>query len=63
MARPFIVLGDKHSHDGTVTSALTIAATAGKGIARNKKVKRTIHRPNHIADGEDTIAVEGAGLK
>ncbi len=34
MTRPFIVLGYKHSHGGTVASTSTLAKIDGKGIAR-----------------------------
>lgn len=62
MTRPFIILGDKHSHGGSVTSASTIAGTSGKGIARrNDKVSCPIHGANHIADGDDTVVIEGEG--
>ncbi|WGS49975.1 PAAR domain-containing protein [Paraburkholderia sp. D15] len=63
MARPFIVLGDKHSHGGTVTSAAVNAKIAGKNIARrNDKVSCPIHGPNHITDGDDTAIVENEAV-
>lgn len=34
MSKPYIVLGDKTSHGGTVISASTTATVNGKGIAR-----------------------------
>jgi hypothetical protein len=61
MTRPFIVLCEKHSHGGTVTSTSTIAATASKGIAHNKQVTCPIRRDNHIAGNDDTVVIEGAG--
>jgi uncharacterized Zn-binding protein involved in type VI secretion len=62
MPRPFIVLGDKHSHGGSVTSAATSAKIDGKNIARrNDKVTCPIHGPNHIADGDDTAIIEEQG--
>ncbi|WP_217361854.1 hypothetical protein [Paraburkholderia agricolaris] len=62
MTRPFIALGGKHSRDGAVTNASTIAATAGKGIARRHgRVPYPINSANQIADGNDTVVIEGAG--
>lgn len=60
MTRPFIVLGDKHSHGGNVTSAASIAEIDGKGIARrNDTVSCPIHGDNHIAEGDDTAIIQG----
>ncbi|RQT48203.1 PAAR domain-containing protein [Burkholderia cepacia] len=63
MTQPFIVLGDKHSHGGTVTSASTLSSVDGRGIARrNDTVTCPVHGPNHIVDGDDTMIVQGAGV-
>ncbi len=63
MTRPFIVLGDKHSHGGTVTSASTIAKIDGKGIARrNDTVSCPIHGSNHIDEGDDTAIIENQAV-
>ncbi|ODN64261.1 hypothetical protein BA763_20080 [Burkholderia cenocepacia] len=64
MTQPFIVLGDKHSHGGTVTSASTRRRRSiGRGIARrNDTVTCPIHGPNYIVDGDDTMIVQGEGV-
>lgn len=63
MARPFIVLGDKHSHGGTVTTAAAASAIHGKGIARrNDRVSCPIHGPNHIVEGDDTMIINNEGV-
>lgn len=62
MTRPFIVLGDKHTHGGTVTTASALADIGGKGIARrNDKVTCPIHGPNYIVEGDDTAIIDGSG--
>lgn len=59
MTRPFIVLGDRHSHGGNVTSASTMADVDGKGIARrNDTVSCPVHGDNHIAEGDDSAIIE-----
>lgn len=59
MTRPFIVLGDTHSHGGIVTSASGIAKIDGKGIARrNDTVTCPIHGANYIDEGDDTAIIE-----
>ncbi|MDS0858393.1 PAAR domain-containing protein [Burkholderia pseudomultivorans] len=63
MARPFIVLGDTHSHGGRVTSASTIAKVDGKGIARrNDTVSCPIHGPNYIDEGDDSAIIESQAV-
>ncbi|MGU7779700.1 PAAR domain-containing protein [Burkholderia sp. PU8-34] len=63
MTKPFIVLGDRHTHGGTVTSAATASSVDGRGIARrNDKVTCPIHGPNRIVDGDDTMIVQGEGV-
>ena len=62
MGRPFIVLGDKTSHGGTVVEASTMTETHGKGIARmGDKVTCPIqgHGTNVITSGDATMIVDG----
>ena len=63
MSRPFIVLGDKTSHGGTVISASGSSDSNGKGIARVGD-KVTCPKKGHghvtvIASGDPTTLVDG----
>ncbi|OXJ26216.1 hypothetical protein CFB82_34080 [Burkholderia sp. HI2714] len=63
MTRPFIVLGDMHSHGGVVTSASGIAKIDGKGIARrNDTVTCPLHGVNYIDEGDDTAIIENRAV-
>lgn len=58
--RPFIVIGDKTTHGGTVVGAATTATTHGKQIARvGDKVTCPKCGNNTIATGDDTMIVMG----
>lgn len=63
MAKPFIVLGDKTSHGGTVVSASGQTTTGGVGVARvGDKVTCPIkgHGNNVIVSGDPMLVVDGA---
>lgn len=63
MSRPFILLGDKTSHGGTVISASTTTDCAGKGIARvGDQVtcpKKGHGRVTTIVTGDPTALIDG----
>lgn len=60
MSKPFIVLGDRTSHGGTVVAGATTATTHGKQIARvGDKVTCPQCGNNTIATGDDTMIVLG----
>ncbi|MEO7065636.1 MAG: PAAR domain-containing protein [Rhodanobacter sp.] len=60
MAKPFIVIGDKTSHGGTVVGGSTVATTHGKQIARiGDKVTCPKCGPTVIASGDSTMIVNG----
>lgn len=60
MSKPFIVVGDKTSHGGTVVSGCTTATTHNKLIARvGDKVTCPQCGSNTIATGDDTMIVMG----
>jgi uncharacterized Zn-binding protein involved in type VI secretion len=63
MSRPFIVLGDRTSHGGTVVEASSSTDTHGKRIARVGD-KVTCPRKGHgrvttIATGDPTMLIDG----
>ena len=63
MSRPFILLGDKTSHGGTVVSAWATSDCGGRGIARVGD-KVTCPREGHghtttISTGDPTAIVDG----
>ncbi|WP_321841916.1 PAAR domain-containing protein [Paraburkholderia bannensis] len=63
MTRPFIVLGERHSHGSTVTSASSIATIDGKGIARrNDTVSFPLHGSNHIVEGDNSAIIENQAV-
>jgi uncharacterized Zn-binding protein involved in type VI secretion len=62
MTRPFILLGDKSSHGGTVVKASMTTDASGKGIARiGDLVACPI--PGHgtcpIVSGDPTVIIDG----
>lgn len=60
--RPFIVIGDKTSHDGTVVGAAPTTSTTGKQIARiGDPVTCPVegHGSEAIVTGDPTVIVEG----
>lgn len=62
MSRPFIVLGDRTDHGGTVIEASVMSDTHGKGIARVGD-RVTCPRPGHgttvIVSGDPTMIIDG----
>ncbi|MBI5333134.1 MAG: PAAR domain-containing protein [Burkholderiales bacterium] len=63
MARPFIVLGDKTSHGGTVVGASAVTDTGGRRIARVGD-KVTCPKKGHggttvIVSGDPTVIIDG----
>lgn len=63
MAQPFIVLGDKTSHGGTVIQASGQTFTGDIAVARvGDKVTCPIsgHGTNAIASGDPTLMIDGA---
>lgn len=63
MTRPFILLGDKTSHGGTVIGASQTSDCDGRGIARvGDKVtcpKKGHGRVTTIASGDPTALIDG----
>lgn len=60
MTQPFIVLGDKTSHGGTVVAGATTATTHGKQVARvGDKVTCPKCGNTTIAEGDNTMIVMG----
>jgi uncharacterized Zn-binding protein involved in type VI secretion len=61
MARPFIVVGDKTSHGGTVIAGAPTADTHGKQMARvGDRATCPIHGPTTvIASGDATVVIDG----
>ncbi|MGP1666874.1 MAG: PAAR domain-containing protein [Rhodanobacter sp.] len=60
MTKPFIVIGDKTSHGGTVVGGSSTATTHGTQIARlGDKVTCPKCGPNTIASGDSTMMVMG----
>lgn len=60
MTKPFIVIGDRTSHGGTVVAGATTATTHGKQIARvGDKVTCPQCGNNTIATGDDSMIVFG----
>jgi uncharacterized Zn-binding protein involved in type VI secretion len=60
MTQPFIVIGDKTSHGGTVAAGATTATTQGKQIARvGDKVTCPRCGNTTIASGDSTMIVMG----
>lgn len=63
MTRPFIVIGDKTSHGGTVVGGAATTDTNGIRIARvGDKVTcpRKGHGTTVIASGDPTVVIDGA---
>lgn len=60
--RPFIVIGDKTSHGGTVCGAAPTTSTGNKQIARIGD-RVTCPKPGHgnevIVTGDPTVVIEG----
>jgi uncharacterized Zn-binding protein involved in type VI secretion len=64
MSRPFILLGDKTSHGGTVVSASESSNCDGKGIARVGDKVTCPHRGHGgvttIVTGDPTAIIDGS---
>ncbi|WP_321885531.1 PAAR domain-containing protein [Paraburkholderia bannensis] len=59
MTRPFIVLGERHSHGCTVTNASVHRQNRRQGIARgNDTVSYPLHGSNHIEEGENSATID-----
>jgi uncharacterized Zn-binding protein involved in type VI secretion len=60
MARPFICIGDTHSHGGAVTSGAPDSDIGGKAIARvgDTAVCRA-HGPVKIVSGDPNVMIGG----
>lgn len=60
MTRPFIVIGDKTSHNGTVVAGAGTVTTHGKQIARvGDQVTCPQCGDNYIASGDATLIIAG----
>lgn len=62
MSRPFIVVGDKTSHGGTVVTGAPASITHGKQVARigdRVTCPRRHHHPNSIVTGDSSMIVMG----
>jgi uncharacterized Zn-binding protein involved in type VI secretion len=60
MTQPFIVIGDKTSHGGTVVGGATTATTHGKQVARvGDKVSCPKCGSTTIATGDNSMIVMG----
>lgn len=60
MTKPFIVVGDKTSHGGTVISGAATATTHGKQVARvTDKVSCPKCGPTTIATGDSSMIILG----
>jgi uncharacterized Zn-binding protein involved in type VI secretion len=60
MAGPFIRLGDRTSHGGTVVEASAMSDIDGIGIARiGDKVTCPVHGDQTIVGGDMTLVVDG----
>jgi len=63
MAGPFIRLGDKTSHGGTVVEASMVSDIGGIGIARvGDKVTCPVHGDQVIVSGDITLVVDGKAV-
>lgn len=60
MSRPFIVIGDKTSHGGTVTSGSSASDIHAKPIARiTDRVSCPAHGSTTIVSGDGTVIIDG----
>lgn len=60
MTRPFICIGDKHSHGGTVTSGATDSNIEGKPIARvGDSAVCHEHGSVTITSGDSNVTFDG----
>lgn len=65
MSRPFIVLGDKTDHGGTVISASGTTTAGGKGIAcvgDRVICPRSGHGETTIVTGDSTVIIDGRAV-
>ena len=60
MSRPFVVVGDKLSHGGSVVTGSGQTDIGGKPVARiGDKAVCVAHGPTTIVRGEATVVVDG----
>lgn len=60
MSRPFVVVGDKLSHGGTVVSGAAETDIGGKPVARiGDKAVCAAHGPTTIVSGDATVIIDG----
>lgn len=60
MARPFILLGDKLDHGGSVVSGSADTDVNGKAVARvGDKVTCSKHGSTTIVSGDDSVVIDG----
>ncbi|KAF1016768.1 MAG: putative deoxyribonuclease RhsB [Stenotrophomonas maltophilia] len=59
MARPFIVVGDKLSHGGSVLAGSSQTNISGKQVARvGRRAVCAAHGPTTIVSGDATVVVD-----
>ena len=60
MARPFIVVGDKLSHGGSVVSGTGQTDVNGKAVSRiGDRAICAVHGPTSIISGDATVVIDG----
>ena len=60
MARPFIVVGDKLSHDGSVVAGTGQTDINGKAVARvGDRAACAMHGSTTIVSGDATVIIDG----
>ena len=60
MARPFIVVGDKLSHGGSVVSGAAQTDIAGKPMSRiGDRAVCSVHGATTIVSGDATVIIDG----
>lgn len=60
MGRPFIVLGDKLSHGGTIVSVSSQTDIDGKLVARiGDQAVCSLHGPTAVVSGDPSIVIDG----
>ena len=63
MARPFIVVGDKLSHGGSVVSGAEHTDVAGKPVSRvTDRAVCAVHGPTTIVSGDATVIIDGQAV-
>ncbi|MBN6149846.1 PAAR domain-containing protein [Xanthomonas sp. AmX2] len=60
MSRPFILVGDKLDHGGSVVVGSAETDVDGKPVARiGDKAVCSVHGPTEIASGDATVMIDG----